>query len=188
MPRKLRAHPRVRCDAPVVVARDDARKQLGVRDTADVDEDRRDGDWRRLPTREVEHTDALDASVAQDLLDDRTVPDLDVGALGHSPGVGLLAGERLGLVDQNDADVVRSELEGLELRALFTAAAQEQGFNPNWPALLAWAEKWVPTLFVPAVLDVIAGQWSALFALAAAQGPECVAELLVALGITVATP
>jgi hypothetical protein len=69
------------------------------------------------------------------------------------------------------------------IEARFHAEAVRRGLKPNWSAVLAWAEKYVPALFWPAVMDVIAGNWGALLALAATQGAQCVMDLLAALGV-----
>ncbi len=61
--------------------------------------------------------------------------------------------------------------------------AEAQGLN--WMALLAWGEKYGVSLFIPVILDLIAGNWSAAIAVASAQGAACVADLLAALGIVV---
>ena len=120
-PGELGPHPRVRHHAAALVERDDAGEELGVRDAAGMHEDGRDRDRRRLAAREVAHADPVDAAVAEDLLDDGSVPDLDVRALCHPPGVGRLAAERFPCVDQHDPDVVAAELQRLEERGVAPA-------------------------------------------------------------------
>jgi hypothetical protein len=71
------------------------------------------------------------------------------------------------------------------LQERFMAVATAAKFNPNWALLIAWAEKYAPD-FWSAVMDVITGNWAALWAIAAAQGIQCVIDLLAALGITLA--
>ena len=102
--------------APELVEREESLEELGVRDATDMDEHGRDGQLRRLAGGEIAHAQALDASFAEDRLERRPVPDLDLLALEDAPAVRLLTVERLLGVDEHHPNVVARELERLEQR------------------------------------------------------------------------
>ena len=79
-----------------------------------MDEDPVDRHGRGLAGREVAHPDALQAPVAEDLVDHGAVPHVDVRALEHAPAICLLAAEALVRVDEHHSNVMRRELERLE--------------------------------------------------------------------------
>ena len=72
-----------------------------------------DGQRRRLSGREIAHSNAGHASVAENLLQHRPVPDLDPSALGDTTRVCGLPAEGLVRVDDHDPDFVARQLDGL---------------------------------------------------------------------------
>ena len=79
-----------------------------------MDEDPVDRHGRRLAAREVAHAHRLHSLVAENLLDDRPLPDLDVRARADPAPIRLLAAQVLVRVDEHDPDVVRRQLERLQ--------------------------------------------------------------------------
>ncbi len=69
-----------------------------------MDEHGRDGQDRRLAAGEIAHAHALDAPFAEDRLERRPGPDLDLLALANAPAVRLLPVERLLRVDEHDLE------------------------------------------------------------------------------------
>ena len=98
--RELGSHPEVRGNTSVLVERKDSFEQRGVRDTADVREDRRDGHRRRPSGGEIAHADSVDLSVSENLLEHRLVLDVDARTLQDAASVCLLTREGLARVDR----------------------------------------------------------------------------------------